>query len=222
MAMASTPILVVLLLQSMQFASVVSQPADLGALSSGADIPISFIPHSSPAETERIPDLFVMAKMNYTFITPDGRRESFSYPKEVAKYGEGQIFDVTAELIHITDQNDSNDHKGCSDGIRGSLQQPLPTDRFWIALIQRGVCRFEEKVQNVYKHNAIGAIIYNHHEAENLDKMKIEDRSRKYLDNKKKQKLAHVPYTNMCLLLLQQQKICRIISLSFVIVYCFK
>lgn len=32
----------------------------------------------------------------------------------------------------------------------------------WIALIERGVCNFKEKIRNAYKHNATAVIIYDH------------------------------------------------------------
>lgn len=175
-------ILVIFIVLSMQSTWIASQPADLGALNGRADIPVGIISHTSPAETERLPDLYVMAKLNYTFISPDGEKDTFAFPKEVAKYGEGQIFDISsAKLVHITDQNNTKDHKGCTENLRDSFNQSLPPrDELWIALIQRSVCKFEEKVQHVHNYGAIGAIIYNHLDAENLDKMKIEDRSRKY------------------------------------------
>lgn len=176
--MTFLPTIVIGIVLSMQCTLIASQPADIAGLRTVVDVQTNFI--SQTPETERIPELFVMARINYTFITPDGHVESFAYPKEVAKYGEGQIFDVSAELVYVTDPYDATDHKGCRDDIRDHFQQPLPTNRLWIALIQRGVCRFEEKVAHVYKHKAIGAIIYNHHDADNLDKMKIEDKTRKY------------------------------------------
>lgn len=176
--MSFVTITVIGIVLSIQCTLLVSQPADFTGLRNSVDVQTSFI--SQTPETERLPELFVMARINYTFVTPDGHKEVFVYPKEVAKYGEGQIFDVSAELVYVTDPFDASDHKGCTDDIRDSFQQPLPTNRLWIALIQRGVCRFEEKVAHVYKHKAIGAIIFNHHDADNLDKMKIEDKSRKY------------------------------------------
>lgn len=48
----------------------------------------------------------------------------------------------------------------------------------WIALIRRGVCKFEDKVKNVYNNNAIGVIVYNDRESQNLDKMQIADKER--------------------------------------------
>lgn len=179
--------LVIFIVLAMQSTWIASQPADLGALNGRVDIPIGIVSQTSPAETERLPDLYVMAKLNYTYISPDEKVDTFAFPKEVAKYGEGQIFDITsAKLVHITNPSDPGDHRGCTDDLRDSFNQSLPTvdgadPPLWIALIQRGVCKFEEKVQHVYKYGAIGAIIYNHHDAENLDKMKIEDRSRKYI-----------------------------------------
>lgn len=46
----------------------------------------------------------------------------------------------------------------------------------WIALIKRGVCKFEDKVKHAYNYNAIGVIIYNDRDSQVLDKMQIVDK----------------------------------------------
>lgn len=51
----------------------------------------------------------------------------------------------------------------------------------WIALIKRGTCKFEDKVKHVYNYNAIGVIVYNDRDSQNLDKMQIVDKDRESL-----------------------------------------
>lgn len=180
LTMNAIEILVFLTTLLIQFKWISSQPADLGAFGANNDATTGFVSYSFPSEIDRIPsELFVMAKLNYTYVN-DRITRSYVYPKEVAKYGEGQIRDVSAPLIHITNRFNVSDHTACSVDIRGTNGNDLPSNgTLWIALIKRGVCKFEDKVQHVYNYNAVGAIIYNNVDSENLDKMKIEDKSRK-------------------------------------------
>lgn len=101
------------------------------------------------------------------------------YAQETAKYGEGQISAVSGPLVHVTTAKDRADHTACSCDLRGTNGQPLP-GKGWIALIKRGECKFDEKVACVYRNGAIGAIVYDFKEVPTLDKMKIDDKTRKY------------------------------------------
>lgn len=159
--------------------TVMSQPADLGAFSTQNDIqPGSY--YTFPSEVGRShtsAEFYALAFINFTYIGQDGHH--VVYAQETAKYGEGQIAAVSGPLIHVTMASDKNNHTACDCDLRGTNGQRLP-DKDWIALIKRGGCKFDEKVACVYQHKAIGAIVYDFKEAQTLDKMKIDDKTRKF------------------------------------------
>lgn len=80
--------------------------------------------------------------------------------------------------VHVTNPNNKSDHMACSSEILGTNHRPLP-EKGWIALIKRGDCKFDDKVARVYSKGAIGAIVYDFKEVASLDKMKIDDKTRK-------------------------------------------
>lgn len=54
----------------------------------------------------------------------------------------------------------------------------LPPPGTWIALIKRGGCNFEIKVENAFRSNAAGVLVYNDRDAATLDKMKVSSEQR--------------------------------------------
>lgn len=94
---------------------------------------------------------------------------------ERSKYGMGQVMDVTGRLVYITDIEDMTDHSACNKSLRDSFGNLLSkySNEPWIALIKRGGCDFEKKIQHVFEHRAIGAIIYNNNSGSELNYMKI-------------------------------------------------
>lgn len=160
-----------------QFDWILSQPADLGGFGTQNDIHTDIPTYPIPSQSERnLPsELYVLAFINYTY---DG--EIFN--EEVAKYGEGPVPTiVTGQLIHITTDDDVRNHTACSKNLRGRHGDPLPGKEIqWIALIKRGHCKFDEKVQNVIGYNAAAVIIYNDEDRKDLHKMRIEPQTRKF------------------------------------------
>lgn len=55
----------------------------------------------------------------------------------------------------------------------------LPPVGTWIALIRRGGCNFEIKVENAFRSNAAGVLVYNDRDSANLDKMKLSSEPRR-------------------------------------------
>lgn len=55
----------------------------------------------------------------------------------------------------------------------------LPPPGTWIALIKRGGCNFEIKVENAFRSNAAGVLVYNDRDSELLDKMKLSSETRR-------------------------------------------
>lgn len=156
-----------------------SQPADLGAFGTQNDVQPGAI-YSFPSEIGRShpsTDIYASAFINYTYTRQDGQH--VVYGQETAKYGEGQIAAVSGKLVHVVNAIDLADHTACKCDILGTNGQPLP-EKGWIALIKRGECKFDEKVACVYSNGAIGAIVYDFKNNQILDKMKIDDKTRKY------------------------------------------
>lgn len=155
----------------------IAQPADLGAFGSQNDVQPGVI-YSFPSEVGRSHtsvDIFAKAFINYTYTRQDGH--NVVYDKEIAKYGEGQIIPVSGPLHHIVNAKELSDHTACGKcDILGTNGQPLPAKE-WIALIKRGDCKFDEKIACVHSKGAIGAIVYDFKEVQNLDKMKIDDKT---------------------------------------------
>lgn len=176
--MTQTPkSLLILTTLLLQLKWIFSQPADLGGFGTQNDVQPGVI-YSFPSEVGRLhssADFYALAFINYTY---QHNGHQVVYAQETAKYGEGQISAVSGPLFHVTNAKDPADHTACSCDIRGTRGQSLPA-KGWIALIKRGECRFDEKVACVYRNGAIGAIVYDHKEVPNLDKMKIDDKTRK-------------------------------------------
>lgn len=128
------------------------------------------------AAPQRLNDGFTMAFINVSYA--DGEGIQFE-SQEMAKYGEGKILDVGGILVHVTSESDYKDHTACEPTIRGTNGDALPIEP-WIALIQRGNCVFEKKVEHAFKHHAVGVIVYNDKDAKNLDKMKISNQDSEY------------------------------------------
>ncbi|XP_045453627.1 protein goliath-like [Melitaea cinxia] len=76
----------------------------------------------------------------------------------------------------------ANDHTGCTWPLLSvaAPTEPLPNEP-WIAVIRRGSCNFEIKVQNAWRANASAVLIYNDRDTTVLEKMKLStDNGRKY------------------------------------------
>lgn len=104
--------------------------------------------------------------------------------REVGLYGSGYVGPAKGILIHITSSSNSNDHTGCQQPYRSSASDgKIPNPGIpWIALIKRGGCSFETKVENAYKELASGVIVYNDRDSSNLDRMKLSsDNGSKYI-----------------------------------------
>lgn len=157
---------------------VASQPADLGTFGSHNEHPNGISSFTLPAEERIISEPYVLAYINYNYTTAEGLLVQTN-AEERGKYGEGRIFTVSGQLIHISSRDDKHDHTACDMRLISSTGHSLPAgDRPWIALIKRGGCNFEDKVRHAYEHKAAGVIVYNDRDTNSLDKMKILDTDR--------------------------------------------
>lgn len=129
------------------------------------------------ADERTVFETFTMATVNHTY-TDDNGEELQLTGENNAKFGEGKLFPAQGKLVHVTSAKDVTDNTACHPNIRGTAGQKLPAEP-WIALIKRGVCKFEDKVKHAYLHNAIAVIVYNDRESSSLDKMQIVDKESK-------------------------------------------
>lgn len=132
---------------------------------------------SSQYEERTIVDSFVYAVINYTYSTVDGKQIPNSV--EQGRFGEGKVQNAHGVLVHVTMEDKIDDHTACSHEIAGTNRKALPS-KAWIALVKRGKCTFEEKVQNVWLRGAVGIIVYNDKNSKELEKMQIRDKQSEY------------------------------------------
>lgn len=124
-------------------------------------------------------DIFISAFLNVSVLNGDG---VWKWDKtEVGRYGGGYIGPAAGTLVHVTHPARAEDHTGChlpfiSSRPGGYLPPPGEP---WIALIKRGRCNFEVKVENAFRMNAAGVLVYNDRDSANLDKMKLSSDSRR-------------------------------------------
>lgn len=174
--MTQTQTLLLLTTLLLQTKCTSSQPADLGAFGSQNDAQTGVI-YSFPSEVGRShqsAEFYAMAYINYNYTKLDGRQVFYS--QETAKYGEGMISSVFGQLVHVSNSINKSDHMACTKNIVGTNGQLPKKD--WIALIKRGDCKFDDKVANVHRKGAFGAIVYDSKDMLSLDKMKIDDKNR--------------------------------------------
>ncbi|XP_037976157.2 protein goliath isoform X1 [Plutella xylostella] len=127
-----------------------------------------------PAEDRFPGDSFVFAAINVTYEDEHG--EIYSDVSESGKYGEGYIGSARGVAVHVRARGPggARDHSGCTWPLLSvaAPEQPLPSEP-WVAVIRRGSCNFEIKVQNAWRANASAVLIYNDRDTTGLEKMKL-------------------------------------------------
>ncbi|XP_059480429.1 E3 ubiquitin-protein ligase goliath-like isoform X2 [Neocloeon triangulifer] len=108
---------------------------------------------------------YTMAVLNATY---PGSAEK---PAELGKFSEGHISSSTGLLVHVQSVNSTSDH-GCTLPLKPVGGDVLPTQP-WIALIRRGHCSYDQKVDNAFKSNASAVLIFNDRESPVLQKMRV-------------------------------------------------
>ncbi|XP_044737607.1 protein goliath-like isoform X2 [Chrysoperla carnea] len=126
-----------------------------------------------PEDTSRIKhvDGFHSAFISYF----DESLNTYRNKSEVGTYGEGHVGPVWGYVYHIVSKYDKNDHTGCELPLSTTQSEisELPPNKPWIALIKRGKCNFEDKVNNAHKSNAAGVLVYDDRDKDHLDRMKL-------------------------------------------------
>ncbi|XP_026491864.2 E3 ubiquitin-protein ligase goliath-like isoform X1 [Vanessa tameamea] len=119
-------------------------------------------------------DIYTVAKINITYEDEHG--ELSTDTSESGKYGEGYVGSSRGMAVHVRAKgpDGENDHTGCTWPLLSvaAPTEPLPSEP-WIAVIRRGSCNFEIKVQNAWRANASAVLIYNDRDTTVLEKMKL-------------------------------------------------
>lgn len=119
------------------------------------------------------------ALLNFWYFSKDILRLSFQEQIKLILvfYFSGP---ASGELVHVTSSVKPNDHTGCQMPFESSRpDRLLPPPGTWIALIKRGGCNFEIKVENAFRSNATGVLVYNDRDSASLDKMKLSSEPRR-------------------------------------------
>lgn len=111
---------------------------------------------------------YTTAYINITYRDAFGRLHSDK--SEIGKFGESHVGYAVGILVHV--RSSDGDMTGCHMPLKPSHGRTFPREP-WIALVKRGGCVFENKVNNAVAMNASGIIVYNDRESNNLDKMKL-------------------------------------------------
>lgn len=151
----------------MNFASATVIAFVIGSVASKTPVDWSSGIGSSYTYPQDALDTYTTAYINVTFT--DSRGRIHTEKSEIAKFGEAHIGSSEGILVHV---KTGNDDSGCTLPYRSSYGGSLPTGP-WIALVRRGGCSFQVKVDNAHNSNASGIIIYNDRDTNTLDKMRL-------------------------------------------------
>lgn len=127
-----------------------------------------------PTDEHFVSDTYTVANINITYRDEHG--EEYTETSESGKYGEGYIGSSRGVAVHVRAKGEGGekDHTGCTWPLVSVFNpnDPLPTEP-WVAVIRRGSCNFEIKVQNAWRANASAVLIYNDRDTTLLEKMKL-------------------------------------------------
>lgn len=115
-------------------------------------------------------DSYTTAYLNVTSFDVSTGDVVQSEKSEIGKFGEYHVGAATGVLLHVVGTD--GDRNGCAEPVH-SIQE-MPTTGSWIALVRRGKCSFQQKVENARRAGASAVIVYNDREATDLDKMKLQ------------------------------------------------
>ncbi|XP_037087138.1 protein goliath-like, partial [Pollicipes pollicipes] len=114
---------------------------------------------------------YVLAFVNVTYREPGAHELSYR-GGEIGKYSTGLVTSVTGRLVHARSRNGTA-HHGC-DAV---WENVLPSEP-WVALVRRGLCNFDVKVENAYRNNASAVVIYDYKEGRNPHRIHLTSRHR--------------------------------------------
>lgn len=124
---------------------------------------------ASTNNAEETADSYTTAYLNVTSYDLTTGLMVQSDKSEIGKFGEYHVGVASGVLLHVVGTD--GDRNGCAPPVRGV--QKLPVVGPWIALVRRGKCSFQNKVDNARRAGASAVIVYNDRESTDLDKMKL-------------------------------------------------
>ncbi|KAJ3630591.1 hypothetical protein MTP99_011783 [Tenebrio molitor] len=133
---------------------------------------VSGSPFSHFTSDDSRADIVTSAYLNVSRLTEEG----WLWDKtEVGRFGGGYVGPAYGVVVHVTSNVHPEDHTGCQLPLYSSRTDGKlpPPGEPWIALIKRGGCNFEVKVENAFRSNAAGVLVYNDRDSATLDKMKL-------------------------------------------------
>lgn len=113
---------------------------------------------------------YTTAYLNVTYIDPETKKLR-TEKSEIGKFGDGRVGPAFGVLVHVSSWEGG--FTGCAAPLRSSFGDGSLPQEPWIALVKRGQCNFEVKVDNALRHNASAILVYNDRESPTLDKMKL-------------------------------------------------
>ena len=102
---------------------------------------------------------YTEAKLNITYCDSTGKKCHKKPFDGSAKFGLHSPKYGSKGWLYTLIENNVN---GCKEFNVNVDKSP------WIALIERGVCNFKEKIRNAYKHNASAVIIYDNRDGKEI------------------------------------------------------
>jgi len=119
---------------------------------------------------------YTLAQVNITYVDVQQTAPVLSgadAQPELGKYGTGRVASTSGLLVHVVSANGSS-HHGCESAYDNVLP---PLDVPWIALVRRGRCNFDEKLEAAFLNNASGLVVYNNKD-DGLQKMTLRNQYR--------------------------------------------
>ncbi|XP_063237773.1 E3 ubiquitin-protein ligase goliath-like isoform X2 [Bacillus rossius redtenbacheri] len=118
-------------------------------------------------------DRYVLASLNATYRDPL-TGELRSDKEEAGKFGEGTAAPAWGVLVAV--RTAAGDPTGCSLPLVGHPAPAAPGEP-WVALVRRGRCNFDVKVENAFRSNASAVVVYNDKDFPQLEKMRLHTRN---------------------------------------------
>lgn len=125
---------------------------------------------ASANAAEETADSYTTAYLNVTSYDMATGLMAQSDKSEIGKFGEYHVGVAAGVLLHVVGAD--GDRNGCAPPVHGVQKLPAVVGP-WIALVRRGKCSFQNKVDNARRAGASAVIVYNDRESSDLDKMKL-------------------------------------------------
>eukprot|EP00093_Oithona_nana_P001479 01479.XXX_2201_3897_1 [CDS] Oithona nana genome sequencing. len=114
---------------------------------------------ADPLQNKVITDYYT-AFLNITYF--DGDRGVFHTERtETGRFSTNIPKDFSGQVVIMANKRDTNESEAIYTGCQGPFEPNWPSSQPWIALVQRGDCTFNQKIQNALDLKASGILIYD-------------------------------------------------------------